>query len=227
MRTKFRVYFLILIGILTITINSCKKDDAPPITVTDYDGNVYHTIAIGTQLWMVENLKVTHYQNGNPIPNITDNYQWGNLMTGAYCSYNNDINNVNVYGLLYNWYAATDIRNICPKGWHVPSDTDWVTLENYLGGNLVAGNKMKETGTLHWISPNASATNVSGFTGLPGGFRSYFGSELLGVYGFWWSSTDIFETNARGRVLVEFEDDYQNYSSPKEDGYSIRCVWNK
>lgn len=162
--------------------NCCS--DCPP-TVTDYDGNVYQTVLIGDQCWMMENLKVTHYRNGDPIPHVTDGVTWGNLTSGAYCNYNNDEGNVATYGRLYNWYAVDDSRNIAPAGWHVPSDAEWQTLVDYLGGDAVAGGKMKEAGTTHWASPNTGATNESGFTALPGGgprprwYLLHYGSQRL------------------------------------------------
>jgi len=194
-------------------------------TVTDYDGNVYHTITIGTQVWMVENLKVTHYRNGDPIPNVTDSSAWGNLTTGAYCNYNNDVNNVTTYGRLYNWFTVSDSRNIAPTGWHVPTDAEWTTLTTYLGGESVAGGKLKETGTTHWASPNTGATNETGFTALPGGYRFPIGSfDLIGVYGFLWSSTEINSTGAWERYLPFDGSDLSRTSDSKNYGNSIRCL---
>jgi len=148
-------------------------------TMTDIDGNVYETVTIGTQVWMAENLKVTHYRNGNTILHIIDWFSWFTL-TGAYCEYDNDVNNVAVYGRLYNWYAVNDSRYIAPVGWHVPSDAEWLTLVDYLGGDTVADGKMKEIGTTHWVSPNTGATNESGFSALPGGYRDYGGNSDMG-----------------------------------------------
>jgi uncharacterized protein (TIGR02145 family) len=143
--------------------------DVETNTVTDIDGNIYHTVTIGTQVWMVENLKTTKYRNGDPIPNVTGN-AWAALTTGAYCWYNNDAATYKAtYGALYNWYAVADSRNIAPTGWHVPTDAEWTTLTTFLGGESVAGGKLKETGTNHWTSPNTGATNETGFTALPGG----------------------------------------------------------
>ena len=123
-------------------------------TVTDIDGNVYQTVTIGTQEWMAENLKVTHYRNGDPIQLVTDDSSWSNLSTGAYCDYDNDGDNVAVYGRLYNWFAVNDSRAIAPAGWHVATAADWQTLIDILGGDAVAGGKMKEAGTAHWLAPN-------------------------------------------------------------------------
>jgi len=165
-------------------------------TVTDIDGNVYGAIKIGTQVWMAENLKVTHYLNGDPIPDIIENEAWGSLATGGYCYYNNDPNNLATYGGLYNWYAAADGRNIAPMGWHVPTDAEWTALISFLTDKNAVwtgiGGKLKETGTAHWQSPNAGATNETGFNALPGGWRAidYMNVSFMG---FWWSSTEEYD----------------------------------
>jgi len=156
-------------------------------SVTDIDGNVYKTIQIGTQTWMAENLKTTKYRNGDPITYLTDYATWNILNLGAYFWFNNDITNKGTYGALYNWYAATDSRNIAPAGWHVPTYDELTTLINYLGGTLAAG-KIKETGTNHWPSPN-TGTNETGFTALPGGIRD--GNSFIGIEqtGYWWTTS--------------------------------------
>ncbi len=157
----------------------------------DADGNLYSTVTIGTQVWMVENLKTTKYNDGAAIPNVTE-YTWGNLQTDAYCWFNNDIANKTPYGALYNWFAAKSSK-LCPTGWHVATLEDWTTLVTYLGGIDVAGGKLKEAGTAHWLDQNVGATNESGFTALPGGYRgSGLGDGtfyLLGYYGWYWTST--------------------------------------
>jgi uncharacterized protein (TIGR02145 family) len=199
----------------------CVKDP----TVTDIDGNVYQTVTIGNQVWMAENLKVTHYRNGEAIPNVTDNDTWAGLTTGAYCEYDNDANNVATYGRLYNWYAASDIRNIAPAGWHVPSDIEWQTLVNYLGGDAIAGWKMKESGTVHWSSPNTGATNECGFTALPGGYRGWYGIFAdLGNYATYWTSTVISSTYAWYRSMSYDNPEVSRYDSKKHYGFSLRCV---
>jgi uncharacterized protein (TIGR02145 family) len=204
-------------------------------TVTDIDGNVYKTVTIGTQVWMAENLKVTHYRNAknlkvihNPddaIPNVTDGATWMSLTTGAYCDYNNDVNNAATYGRLYNWYAVTDSRNIAPVGWHVPTDAEWQTLIDYLGGDAVAGGKMKEAGFAHWSSPNTGATNESGFTALPGGSRLGGDYYLLGFDAAYWSSTESGSDNAWWRYLVYDYSDIRRSNGPnKHNGFSVHCV---
>lgn len=194
-------------------------------TVTDFDGNVYNTVNIGTQVWMAENLKVTHYRNGDSIPNITVNSQWSGLTSGAYGNYNNDTSYATTYGLLYNWYAVTDSSDICPTGWHIPSDAEWTTLTDYLGGVNVAGGKMKEMGTTHWTSPNTGATNTSGFTGLPGGIRSSNGYFYqINSHGYWWSSTENSSTMAWRRYLYAYDAKVDVAYNEKTYGFSIRCI---
>lgn len=162
-------------------------------------------VTICSQTWATRNLGVTTYSDGTVIPQVTDQTQWANLTTGAWCYYNNDPANDAVYGKLYNWYAAAGIydaaslanpalrKKLAPTGWHVPTDAEWTTLTTCLGGITIAGGKMKETGTAHWQSPNQDATNSSGFTGLPGGYRFSYGSfNFIGNYGFWWSSSENF-----------------------------------
>ncbi|MBW6480577.1 MAG: T9SS type A sorting domain-containing protein [Bacteroidales bacterium] len=211
--------FIIFASFIFLTIENQAQ------TVTDYDGNVYNTVAIGTQVWMAENLKVTHYRNGDSIPNITVASQWSNLTSGAYGIYNNDSSYATTYGLLYNWFAVTDTSGICPTGWHIPTDAEWTTLTDFLGGVNVAGGKMKEIGTTHWTSPNTGATNSSGFTGLPGGVRSsngYFYS--INDYGYWWSSTEASTTMAWRRHLYAYNAKIDVGYSYKTYGYSVRCI---
>jgi len=224
MKRNFWFYLITISGVLLIIITGYKQVDNNN-TVTDYDGNIYHTVTIGTQIWMVENLKTTHYRNGDPIPNVPENTQWRNLSTGAYSNLNNNAENAKTYSRLYNWYAATNSLNICPAGWHVPSANEWKKLETYLGGVGSAGSKMKEAGTNHWINPNTKADNSSGFTALPGGSRNTEGTfEAIGESGHWWSSTEFSVTSAWHRRLycnAAFIDNIYGY---KTDGFSIRCI---
>ncbi len=206
--------------------------------ITDAENNTYKTVIIGTQQWMAENLKVSKYSDGTTIPNITDNTQWSNLTTGAWTYYNNDPANNTKYGKLYNWYAVSPTtngnKNVCPTGWHVPTDAEWMVLIDYLGGTSVAGGKMKEVGTTSWISPNTDATNTSLFTGLPGGFRDNNGNYFnIGYDGDWWSSTEGNTSNAWWRNLnYNFGNAYgfgydgpdSSYISNKEQGLSVRCL---
>ncbi|MDO9511409.1 MAG: FISUMP domain-containing protein [Bacteroidales bacterium] len=194
-------------------------------TVIDYDGNVYDTVTIGTQVWLKQNLKVTHYNNGNPIPNVTDIATWANLTTGARCYYNNDSTAYDsVYGALYNWYVAQD-PNICPAGWHVSSNAEWQTTETFLGGASIAGGKMKEAGTIHWASPNFGASNSSEFTGLPGGMRDPSG--VFSSYrenGFWWTTTAYNASSAWSTYLWFQFAGVDHNPTPKKYGLSIRCI---
>ncbi|MEI6752953.1 MAG: FISUMP domain-containing protein [Paludibacter sp.] len=195
----------------------------PANTVTDIDGNVYHTVIIGTQTWMVENLKTTKYRNGDAIPSPVGD--WSALTSGAQAAYNNDAANATKFGLLYNWYAVADTRNITPTGWHVPTDVEWTTLTTYLGGEVVAGGKLKEIGTLNWTFPNTGATNETGFYALPGGDRFYDGTFFgIGYYGYWWSASESSTSYAWINAM------YANYSfaskssNVKQIGYSVRCI---
>jgi len=192
----------------------------------DFDGNVYTSVTIGTQIWMVGNLKTTHYRNGDSIPNITDNTQWSNLSTGAYCWYNNQISYKVPYGALYNWYAVNDSRNICPVGWHVPSDAEWTTLTTYLGGQTVAGGKMKEAGITHWTSPNTGATNESGFTALPSGGHYINGGTflVLGYQCFYWSKTQSSVSFAWYLSLYYDGANCYRDTNGKQFGKSVRCI---
>jgi uncharacterized protein (TIGR02145 family) len=198
--------------------------------VSDVDGNTYKTVKIGTQIWMAENLKTSKYNDGTTIPNITDDTQWLKSTAGAWAYYNNDAANNAKYGKLYNWYAVSKTtngnKNVCPTGWHVPTDAEWTVLMDYLGGENVAGGKLKEVGTTNWKSPNKGATNVSLFTGLPGGSRSsasgYY--DFIGYYGNWWSSTEYNTGLAWYRLLhYGIGDADRNYFF-KEDGFSVRCL---
>ena len=200
--------------------------DECPELLTDIDGNVYETVKIGNQFWMAENLKVTHYSNGETIPNVTDNTEWVNLTTGAYCNYNNDEMKVAIYGRLYNWFTVSDGRSIAPEGWHVPSDIEWKMLIDYLGGSSVAGGKMKERGTSHWFSPNTGATNESGFSALPGGYRndrSGFFSSLSRNATFW-SSTETNNPDGWSRRLSYSISRVDRHFYNKHSGFSVRCV---
>ena len=195
-------------------------------TVTDSDGNAYNTVKIGDQVWMAENLKTTKYNDGmTAIPLVTDNTAWSNLSTPGYCWYDNDEATYgDTYGALYNWYTVYT-GNLCPTGWHVPSDADWTTLTTYLGGVSVAGGKLKETGTSHWNSPNTGATNESGFTALPGGDRYLDGLFYdVGDIGSWWSSTEYAPPHAFFRYLGYDDANVGGNYTNKKYGFSVRCV---
>ena len=217
-------------------ISGCqKKDDnnnTPPTTetVTDKDGNVYHTVSIGTQTWLVENLKTTKYNDGTAIPLVTDNTFWPSLITPGYCWYKHDSATYkNTYGALYNWYVV-NTGKLCPIGWHVPTDAEWTTLATYLGGDTVAGGKMKAIGTIEagtglWVSPNTGATNESGFTAVPAGYcdgNGTFGD--IGNYGYWWSSSEENTSNIWSRYVTHDHSGVYRDPNIKGFGFSVRCL---
>lgn len=219
--------FILISTIIFFTFSCSSQKDEPAAggTATDIDGNVYTTVTIGTQVWMVENLKTTKYRNGTAIPNVIDSALWGNDTTGAYCNYNNDANNSTTYGRLYNWFAVNNSNNLAPAGWHVPSDAEWDTLTTYLGGADSAGGKLKEAGLTHWQNPNTDATNETGFTALPGGYRGFNGAFIgVGSIGYWWSSTEYGATSAWYRSMYFYFADVSRSYYNKEYGFSVRCV---
>ncbi|MGL2964045.1 FISUMP domain-containing protein [Flavobacterium sp. RSB2_4_14] len=217
--------------------------------VTDIDGNFYNSVIIGTQEWTKENLNVSKYSDGTVIPQVTDFSTWSNLTTGAWCYYENNTSYGTVYGKLYNWYAVAGIYNtasandpnlrkkLAPQGWHIPTKIEWSTLINFLdpnsnGGylNNVAGSKLKEVGTAHWIAPNTGATNISGFTGLPGGYINSNICTNMRYNGWWWTSNQTGSSPtlyAAARLMS-----YNGTSITPDDnqlkmtGYSVRCINN-
>lgn len=221
------IYSLILIGVTVMLTNGCKKEDDSIVetgTVTDIDGNTYNTVTIGTQTWMVENLKTTKYNDGNDIPNVTDFIIWSGLSTPGYCWYENNIDNKATYGALYNWHTV-NTGKLAPTGWHVPTDAEWLQLTDYLGGDLDAGDKLKEIGNTHWKTANETATNETGFTALPGGNRNAGGIYgNIGNFGFWWSANEYSANYAWIRSMgFNLSNVYRQYEY-KEAGLSVRCV---
>jgi uncharacterized protein (TIGR02145 family) len=199
-------------------------------TVSDIDGNAYNTVLIGTQCWTKENLKTSRYRNGGLIPNVTDGTAWINLTTGAWSYYNNDVSNNAIYGKLYNWYTTLG-DTLCPTGWGVPTDAEWTILTTYLGGESVAGGKMKSVGTAYWNTPNTGATNESGFSALPGGYRNNFGGSFSGSFSniridaFFWSATENVSSHAWLRNLFnDYGDVDRNHDFNKSVGASVRCL---
>jgi len=218
----------------TTTSNSCGSNTL----VTDVEGNVYQTVSIGTQCWMKENLKTSKYRDGSAITTGLSDSLWQATTTGAYSIFDNGVANDTLYGKLYNWYAVVDSRYLCPVGWHVPSDIEWKTLEIFLGmltadvdllggprgENQNVGGKLKSTSSL-WIGPNTGASNESGFSGLPGGFRNSNGSYFdVGYYGYWCSFTESSSEFVLGRSLA------YNYAGSnksvrfKQEGFNVRCL---
>lgn len=193
-------------------------------TVTDIDGNVYATISIGSQVWMAENLNVTKYRNGDSISYVTDHLVW-QTSPGAYCYYNNNTDYTEVYGALYNWRAVNDSRQLAPEGWHIPIDAEWALLRLTAGG----GGNLKEKGTSHWKATNVGATNQSGFTGLPGGYRDRLGSyEDIREKGSFWTSTpyaDLWSNSGAWYNYLSYDSDVaQVWRVLSSYGYSVRCV---
>lgn len=229
---SLRLHSVVLLPIVLFFIAGChpkgessEKDSAE--IVKDANGETYRTVEIGTQRWMAENLNATRYRNGDAIPYVKDERQWESFNEGAFCYHDNSKKSGRVYGRLYNWHAVNDPRGICPVGWHIPTDEEWQQLADYLGGNRLAGDKMKEAGTRHWAVPNAGATNLSGFSALPGGGRDEFGKFIIDKYGgYWWSSTDD------GGVDVWVRSIFYGYGSILRDGFnkncgfSVRCLKN-
>ena len=204
-----------------------------PLTVSDYEGNPYNVVRIGNQLWMKENLKATKYNDGTPIPLVTDNTTWGGLSTPAYCWYNNDPNYKEPYGAMYNWYAINTLK-LCPTGWHVPSEDDLKVLEIAIGlsdvesdeggYNAIGGGKLKEAGYVHWISPNTGASNESGFTALPGGYRTSSGFGYLGRVAAFFSLTETKSSYAWVLQLSFSSERLRHVYWSKSAGISVRCL---
>jgi uncharacterized protein (TIGR02145 family) len=217
---------MLFVGVALIFTNSCKKDD--PASITDVDGNIYTSVTIGTQTWMVENLKTTKLNDGTELPVITNNTTWGNLSTPGYCWYNyEETGNKNTYGALYNWFTVKTDK-LCPEGWHVPADAEWDALINHLGGAGVAVGKMKGAGMMsHWGGNNMGATNETGFTALPGGFCGSDGMFTgLDSNGYWWSGTENDQANAWYRIIGSDNSQVDRGFGLKLEGCSVRCIQN-
>jgi uncharacterized protein (TIGR02145 family) len=206
-----------------VTNKSSAHDDLVTGSAAKYD-----RIKIGSQVWLQKNLAVSHYQNGDKIPQVKDPAKWGALTTGAWCWYNNDSATGAIYGKLYNWYAVNDPRGLAPTGWHVPGNAEWDTLLVYLANN--PGGKLKDTGTIEagtglWHAPNFNATNESGFTGFPGGYHSFNGTfYVIGNDGYWWSSTERDIAYAWYRHLSYISRRLGNGFGGKANGFSVRCI---
>ncbi len=192
-------------------------------TVSDIEGNTYRIVTIGSQTWMAENLRTGSYKTGTTIPLVIDNTAWSNTTPG-YCWYNNDPSTYKAtYGALYNWYAVST-GNLCPIGWRVPTEPDWIILENYLGGSSIAGGKIKETGTEHWTSPNTGADNISGFTALPAGYRDNAGLFTLIFNGTGFLSSSENNGKAINRSPIYFNTILRRFENDKRQGESVRCI---
>lgn len=243
-----RIKFFIYLSTIVFFMVSCKKDDnifqnqsngevstsisSPKASkkpkdgiVKDIDGNTYKTVQIGNQVWMAENLRVTRYRNGNPINNVEDATLWANANTGMWCYYGNNSQMDAVYGKLYNWFAVSDSRGLAPKGWHIPTEAEVLTLINYLGGNIQAGGAMKESGTTYWQFPNTGATNVSGFTARPGGHRHYTGLDYnVNQESSFWTTTIYNPSAAKFYSIYYSSSECGIGAEGMTFGYSIRCI---
>jgi uncharacterized protein (TIGR02145 family) len=208
----------------------CGADPSGPrdtsMTVTDVGGNVYHTVTIGNQVWMVENLRVAGYRDGTPIPRVSDTGQWSVLTTGAYCLPEHDPSaHEDSYGLLYNFHAIRDSRGLCPCGWHVPTAEEWRTLIAQLGGAEVAGGRMKDTSSDLWRISVPGTTNESGFSAIPAGGRGRLGSAAeVGYYATWWSSTPSDSDYAWHWGLYPDKNSVRFNPGHRSSGFSVRCV---
>jgi uncharacterized protein (TIGR02145 family) len=220
MKTIFCLLLLVTYGTI-----SCNKDSGSNDTVKDIDGNVYHVVKIGTQVWMSENLRTGKYNDGTSIPLVTDDADWENLNSSGYCWYDNDsISYKNAYGALYNWNAV-NTGKLAPEGWHIATDEDWTILVTYLGGDSVAGGKLKEKGTGHWAVPNTGATNESGFTAIPGGYRQTDGKFFeIGQSSNLWSSSNATNDNDYFRGIGYNFKSMTRGTYNKKCGFSVRCV---
>lgn len=196
-------------------------------TLSDINGNVYGAVAIGTQIWMTENLKTTRFNDNTLIPNVTENSVWPTLSTPAYCWYQNiESDVIKKYGALYNWFAV-NTGKLCPAGWHIPSEDDWETLTDYLGGEYFAGGRLKEQGFNHWKIPNTGASNDFGFSALPGGYRTGASSGTFrasGYIGWWWAGKEYDLDWARNRTVAFDSEEIAKGRGLKTNGYSVRCL---
>ena len=220
---KNKIIKLIGLILFCIELTGCKTN-----SLKDADGNVYKIVTIGTQVWMAENLRTTKFNDGTDIPLVTNDTAWASLRTPGFCWYKNDARtNKNTYGSLYNWYTV-NTNKLCPKGWHVSTNEEWGTLTTFLGGDSIAGGKLKEEGAVHWENPNTGATNESALTALPGGYRYIYGAFCLGGFnGAWWTATESSASNAWSRFLGYFDSMVTSSSNfSKRFGYSVRCLRN-
>jgi uncharacterized protein (TIGR02145 family) len=225
----------LIIFLFTMVLFSCKKEkkeesnkpiiEEPELTdINDIEGNNYKTVKIGDQIWMAENLKTTKYSNGVQIAVVTNEVDWANTLSGAVCYFDNNSTYQNPHGMLYNAYVIDTVLNVCPTGWHLPSKDEFTILSDYLGGEFVAGSKMKSSTAIFKPFFVANGTNSSGFNGLPSGSRYIDGNfALKDSFGLFWSSTD-FSSIKMNYVSLSSEDNLQFSSALNNNGFSIRCI---
>lgn len=221
--------YVLLFSVLTACHSGSEAEENGPM-VSDIDGNAYAAVQIGEQLWMAEDLKTARFSDGSPIPLVENYDEWAQLSLPAYSWYNNDTANANDFGLLYNWFAV-ESGKLCPEGWHVPSDEEWIALESAVGGAQIAGGALKEQGTALWKTPNTEASNEAGFSARPGGYRSYNGTfNLIRTSGYWWSTSLKSWYGSEPKAMYR----YMRYDDPslarhiaeKTNGFNVRCVKN-
>ncbi len=185
----------------------------------------YETVKIGNQVWMKKNLDVSTYRNGDIIPEVKGPDEWGKLTTGAWCYYNNDPKNGEIYGKLYNWYAVNDPRGLAPNGYHVPSNVEWGVLTKYLGGKLIAGSRLKLSGSFHWTNPNSVKLNISNYSAIPAGYRNLNGlSSFIGTDCYWWTSTSFEKNFSWCMSISNFSDSFESIFFGRVNGFSVRCI---
>jgi uncharacterized protein (TIGR02145 family) len=236
--------YLLILLFTSIAISCADQKLMDEATQRPINPFTIDQVQIGTQIWKAKNLNVTKYNDGTLIPQVTDPIEWSFLSTGAWCYYNNTTANSTTYGRLYNWYAVAGIydaasaadptlrKKLAPPGWHIPSDAEWITLVNFLGGQNVAGSKMKTTGTTQagtglWLAPNTGATNTSGFSGLPGGYRYSSGSfDFVNITGVWWSSSGATSAGSWVRFIKYNTEVATRGWDNHKFGYSVRCIKN-
>lgn len=224
MKVVKKILFLQLLYLLII-VPSCKNTN---VTVADIDGNKYKTVKIEDKIWMAENLKVTHFKNGEPILEIQNDKEWANTNTSAYCNYKNSENNAKKFGKLYNWFAVNDKRGLAPEGWHIPTLEEWQELVNYLGGAKKAAGKLKMKQTKLWDTPNIANYNVSGFNAIGSGDRNNNGFfENIYFSACWWTSTGSPDDYASVVKIYHNSEEINFDIDDKKCGFSIRCIKNK
>lgn len=246
MNMKPNLFLVMITMSFTLAFYSCTKDEINPSnpyngksfaifnrdvtygTLTDQDGNEYKTIKIGTQTWMAENLRTTKYRNGENIQKATNSSVWSSISSGGYCNFNNteDYDTISTYGRLYNWYAVNDSRKIAPSGWHIPSDAEWTIMINYLGGELIAGGRLKMKESLIWMNLDPNITNESGFTAIRAGSREWYTGRYDYACGFWSSTQADDQVSSWYRYLEIGYNGVMRYNPNKSYGFSIRCVKN-
>ena len=225
--TRWFSYLVLFWGVFLILVSGCEKGEDSPDPITDIDGNIYETAKIGNQVWMVDNLRTTRYNDGTDIKMITKSHEWYNAVVPAFSWYNNDSAMFRVpYGGLYNGYVAVDDK-ICPEGWHIPDLEEWRELVVYLGDTLIAGGKLKEEGLSQWYPPNKGADNSSRFTGLPAGIRYFEGTfSSLSYFTAFWSANES-DTASMHYMSLSYLDSKATFGiKSRNHGFSIRCIRN-